>query len=388
VITLLDLAILLAFLGVQSYITVAAWRWAARRASGRVLWACRGGIVTLDAGLLCGYGLSLGEVTSRLHMQPDAAASFGAFAILYLLLVAGMLAGLLVSRLLHGQLEAATNPARRHALRLVGSGLMAAPFAVLGYGTLVARTSFGVTEVDVPIAGLHPDLEGLRILHLSDIHLSAFLSEAELARVIDASNELKPHLAVVTGDMISSYGDPLEVCLRQLSRLRSVAGTLGCLGNHERYAGVLDVATTMGLDLGIRFLRSSARTLRFGQSTLNLVGVDYQTMGKREDYLAGMDRFVAPGVTNILFSHNPDVLPVAARQGYDLMLSGHTHGGQVTVEILDQALNPARFFTPYTYGLYREGKMAAYVTRGIGTIGIPTRLGAPPEIALLRLRKA
>ena len=73
----------------------------------------------------------------------------------------------------------------------------------------------------------------------------------------------------------------------------------------------------------------------------------------------------------MLLQHNPDVFPVAARQGYNLLLAGHTHGGQVTVEILDQSINPARFFTPYVYGLYRQGNAAAYVTRGIGTIGIP-----------------
>src|ERR1017187_4567140 len=92
--------------------------------------------------------------------------------------------------------------------------------------------------------------------------------------------------------------------------------------------------------------------------------------------------------TNVLLQHNPDVFPAAARQGYNLLLAGHTHGGQVTVEILDQSINPARFFTPYVYGLYRKRNPAAYVTRGIGTIGIPARIGAPPEISLLRLRKA
>jgi predicted MPP superfamily phosphohydrolase len=71
-----------------------------------------------------------------------------------------------------------------------------------------------------------------------------------------------------------------------------------------------------------------------------------------------------------------------------LLLAGHTHGGQVTVEILHESVNPARFFTPYTYGLYRSGAATGYVTRGIGTIGLPTRIGAPPEISVLRLRKA
>jgi uncharacterized protein len=76
---------------------------------------------------------------------------------------------------------------------------------------------------------------------------------------------------------------------------------------------------------------------------------------------------------------------VAPQMGFDLTIAGHTHGGQVTVEILHQTLNVARFFTPYTYGLYRRGPAALWVTRGIGTVGVPARIGAPPEIALLRL---
>jgi predicted MPP superfamily phosphohydrolase len=105
----------------------------------------------------------------------------------------------------------------------------------------------------------------------------------------------------------------------------------------------------------------------------------------REPYLVGAGRLLKPGCYNILLSHNPDVFPVAARQGFPLTLSGHTHGGQITVEILHQYVNVARVFTPYVYGLYREGGAAIYVTRGIGTVGVPARLGAPPEVAVIRL---
>jgi predicted MPP superfamily phosphohydrolase len=94
---------------------------------------------------------------------------------------------------------------------------------------------------------------------------------------------------------------------------------------------------------------------------------------------------VAPGLINVLLSHNPDVFPVAAAQGYDLTISGHTHGGQVDVEILHQHLNVARYFTNYTSGLYQEGMSSVYVSTGIGTIGAPVRLGAPPEVSLIRL---
>ena len=91
---------------------------------------------------------------------------------------------------------------------------------------------------------------------------------------------------------------------------------------------------------------------------------------------------------NLLLSHNPDVFPVAADLGYDLVVGGHTHGGQVTVEIVEQTLNVGRFFTPYVAGLYRKGASSLYVSRGIGTINLPMRLGARPEVALLRLRRA
>jgi len=193
---------------------------------------------------------------------------------------------------------------------------------------------------------------------------------------------------VVTGDLISIPGDPLDACIRQLARLKADAGIFGCMGNHERYAESETYTAEACARAGIRFLRGQAQPLRFGDAVLNLAGVDYQTLFKKDRYLIGADRLILPGAVNVLLSHNPDVFPVAARQGYNLLLAGHTHGGQVTMEILDQSINPARALTPYVYGLFRSGASAAYVTRGIGTIGIPARIGAPPEISLVRLRKA
>lgn len=278
------------------------------------------------------------------------------------------------------------DPARRRLLNATGGALLAAPFAVVGYGALIERLDFHVREIEIPVPNLPEGLHGLRLLHLSDIHLSAFLSEKNLARVIQSANELRPHLALVTGDLITAAGDPLDACLRQIARLRADAGVLACMGNHEVYAMVEDLTERQGARLGIPFLRGRALPLRFGGAVLNVAGVDYQRSGR--EYLTGAQHLVLPGAYNVLLSHNPDVFPVAARKGFDLTLAGHTHGGQVTVEILRQSINAARFFTPFVYGLYWRGASAGYVTRGIGTIGVPVRFGAPPEIALLRLRKA
>ena len=362
-------------------------RGAARLFSGWALTAARGTVFLFDAVLLAGYSFSFSELVPRLGIPGHIALIMGAGILAYLIAATAVLAVYLAFKAIAKRLGAEFNPGRRRALHAAGNVLMAAPFVVMGYGAMVERLGFRVRELDVPLPGLPLDLDGLRILQISDIHLSAFLHESDLARVIDMALDVRPHVAVVTGDLISSRGDPLDACIRQLARVKSDAGTFGCMGNHERYAGVERYAAEAGARAGIRFLRGEAQTLRFGNSVLNLAGVDYQSLADRGRYLRGAERLVVPGAANVLLSHNPDVFPVAARQGYNLLLAGHTHGGQVTVEILDQSINPARFFTPYVYGLFRAGRSAAYVTRGIGTIGIPARIGAPPEISVLRLRK-
>ena len=359
-----------------------------RRIGPRLIWL--GGFALFQILMGAGYISSVTHVAAG--FPRPAVAIFAAIAHSYLLTSSGAVAVYTVFAAIRKHLDAATDQARRRVLNTAGGALVAAPFATLGYGALIERTRFEVREVDVPLARLPADLNGLRILHLSDIHLGVFLSERELARVIDASCELRPHIAFVTGDFISAAGDPLEACIRQLARLKADRGTFGCLGNHERYARAENQASGLAAQAGIPILRAEAQQLRWGNSVLNVAGVDYQRGSSKDNYLLGAEQLVYPEGFNVLLSHNPDVFPVAARQGFDLVLAGHTHGGQVTFEILDESINPARFYTPYVRGLYRlrpeDTSSAAYVTSGIGTIGIPARIGAPPEISLLTLRKA
>jgi predicted MPP superfamily phosphohydrolase len=283
----------------------------------------------------------------------------------------------------------AHNPQRRAMLRAAGTAAVAAPFVATGFGALVERTNFQVREIDFPIRGLHPDMDGFRIAQVSDLHVSPYLSVREAGRAIDIANELKPHLAVVTGDLISAYGDPLDGAIGQIARLRADTGVLGCLGNHEIYAECEDYATEESARRGVKFLRSESQVIRWGKASLNVAGVDYQTfLWKNGRYLQGAENLVASGMPNLLLSHNPDVFPVAIEKGFEAMLGGHTHGGQVTMEILKQDLNFARFYTRYILGLYRLNNASCYVTAGVGTIGMPVRIGVPPEITLLRLRRA
>ena len=290
--------------------------------------------------------------------------------------------------LLCRRIEPVVNARRRGLLRAAGTLAVVSPFAVEAWGAIITRREFKVQEVDLPIKDLHPDLAGLKLLQISDVHLSPFLSERDFARVIDASNELRPHVAVMTGDLISSWGDPVDACIAQLSRLRADAPLLGCLGNHEIYVNIERYVETQAARKGMTFLRHGRRELKFGNGILNIAGIDYQPFTLRGNYLRGAAAMIQPGKTNILLSHNPDVFTEAPEQGWQAMLAGHTHGGQVTVEILKQTVNIARFLTRYVSGLYVENGASCYVTRGIGTIGIPARVGATPEITLLRLRRA
>ena len=275
------------------------------------------------------------------------------------------------------------SPSRRNFLRAANLAVFAAPAAVVGYGVFIERYQLRLREQSIQIPGLHPDLDGLRVVQLTDIHLSPFLSIRELERAIAMANETRAHLALVTGDLITSAGDPLDLCLNRLTGIRADAGIFGCMGNHERYAEAEDYVESAGARLGMRFLRGTAAPLKFGNAVMNLTGVDYQS--SQLPYLVGAQKLVQPGAFNVLMSHNPDVFPVAARQGYQFTVAGHTHGGQVRVEILSQDLNVARFFTPFVDGLYRKGDSSIFVSRGIGTIALPIRLGAVPEVALLRL---
>jgi predicted MPP superfamily phosphohydrolase len=274
------------------------------------------------------------------------------------------------------------DPTRRKLMGSAAATVLAAPAAAGGFGVFLARSNITARQTDLRVAGLPRDLEGLRLAQLSDIHLGPFLGAKELAVAVGIANDFRANVALVTGDLVSEWADSLDACLRGLSALRASDGILGCLGNHEEYLRAEFYTTYKGRRYGLDFLRDESRILRFGGATLNFAGVDYQRMGG--PYLEGADRLVENDCINVLLSHNPDVFPVAAAQGYQLVISGHTHGGQVSIPGLP--LNAARLYTPYICGQYRHGSSLLYVSAGIGTVAVPVRLGVPPEVNLITLR--
>ena len=300
---------------------------------------------------------------------------------------------------------APSNASRRSFFRNAASMVGALPFVAATYGYTRERLRFEIVRVEVPVSNLPAALNGFRIVQLSDIHIGDFMPREEVRRAVDMANGLAAHLAVVTGDFISSEGDPLAECVAELSRLEAPLGIWGCNGNHEIYADAEDEAEALFRQHRMTLLRQSATQLSWNGERLNLMGVDYQRdvqlMGRVLPTLDGVESLVRPDMVNILLSHNPNTFYRAADLGIELSLAGHTHGGQINVEILDHSLCPARFMTSFIAGLYQlrmpqspersdvSGRPSfLYVNRGIGTLAVPARIGANPEITLLTLRCA
>jgi len=255
-----------------------------------------------------------------------------------------------------------------------------------------------VERVEVPVSGLPKALDGMKIVQLSDIHIGEFMPREEVRRAVEIANGLGADLAVITGDFISGRYDPLEACISELSQLRAPLGRWGCNGNHEIYAEAEDETQELFRRYGMKLLRQENVELQWRGQAFNLIGVDYQrdrmTRGPHGVMLSGVENLVRRDVPNILLSHNPNSFHRAAELGIELSLAGHTHGGQVKVEIIDHSISPARLITDFVAGLYRlpmngnDRQAALYVNRGLGTFGVPVRLGVPPEITLLTLRSA
>jgi predicted MPP superfamily phosphohydrolase len=308
----------------------------------------------------------------------------------------------------------------------------AIPFAGVAYGFAITRLHFTLRRLEISLYGLPSQLDGLTIAQLSDIHIGGFMTRESVRRAVEMAGETNPHLVVVTGDLITSGRDPIEAAVEEVAELRPPLGVWGCNGNHEVYAHAEALAADLFRKAGMRILRQENAQLAWRGGSINLLGVDYvrqRTLGGvLLPILPGMERLVRHDMPNILLSHNPNSFPRAAAMGIELSLAGHTHGGQVQVEILDQTLTPGRFLTPYVAGLYRRplsvsmdvpdvppashssffssALVAAtaattpaepagpqtrfshiYVNRGIGTVGAPIRLGVPPEVTLITLRR-
>jgi predicted MPP superfamily phosphohydrolase len=267
-------------------------------------------------------------------------------------------------------------------------GLVAAPLvavsATAGYARLIEPYNYWISETDVFIRDLQPAFEDFRITQLTDIHHSRILGINEVQRVVNLAQQTKPDMFVLTGDYSTSYRRYIEPCAEALSGLSAPEGVWAVLGNHDHYTD--PELTTRALQRQhIAVMNNAHTTLKRGSDAIQLSGIDDWTWNA-VDWTRAFSGLNTKTPT-ILLSHQPTVLDFEQTNNVSLILSGHTHGGQLNFPLLGA---PASLFTNdlrYARGLFRRGDTQLYVSTGTGVIGLPLRLGVRPEIAVLRLRR-
>lgn len=266
----------------------------------------------------------------------------------------------------------------RVALLAHGAGLALALWAVV-----IRRRWVRVRTLDVEVPGLGEAFDGYRIAHLSDLHIGSFCSRERALGWVDKVNALGVDLVACTGDYVTSgvhfHADIAAV----LGGLRGRDGVVAVMGNHD-YFGDGEPLVTLLRDGGVEVLRNQSRPLARGGDTLTLAGVDdvWSRRASVSRTLAGRD----PGRPLLVLAHDPKLFPELARRGAALVLSGHTHWGQLALPFLPTRYNLSSVAFRHHAGVYREGGSVLYVHPGLGTTGPPVRLGAAPEITVLRLR--
>jgi predicted MPP superfamily phosphohydrolase len=280
---------------------------------------------------------------------------------------------------------ASFNLTRRGFLRGAVAAPLVAVSACSAYASFVEPYDYELTLTDVLIEGLPQSFEGFRIAQISDVHHSRLVSIKEVLRVVELAQEARADLIALTGDYTTAYRRYIEPCAEALGGLSAPEGVWAVLGNHDHYTD--PQLTVRALERAhINVLNNANTLVRRGGDALQLAGIDDWSWNGTDwpRALHGLDG----RLKTVLLSHQPRVLDVAETENISLILSGHTHGGQLSLPFIGA---PARFgVTDFKYlrGLYERNGTQLYVSRGTGVIGLPVRFGARPEIAVLRLRRS
>jgi uncharacterized protein len=281
----------------------------------------------------------------------------------------------------------------RRRLLWTGLALGGAAAATFGYALLVEPRWFRVTRRTFPIRGLPSSLAGLRIVQITDVHHGPWLPLASVRHVVEAANALEPDLVFLTGDYVLSSDVYIQPAIAELARLRPKVATLAIMGNHDWWEGPeltrqeLTKAGFVLLENARRVLTPDRRLVDAAEDGLALAGVEDLWEGKPhyQRALGGLPETMP----RLLLSHNPDVAEepdfVASGFRVDLMISGHTHGGQIFVPGMGTPIVPSRYGQKYAQGLVQGPTCPVFVCRGLGMSILPLRLGVAPEIAVLEL---
>lgn len=250
-----------------------------------------------------------------------------------------------------------------------------------GYGTFIRPGWVRVRRVDVTLPGLSRSFDGFRIAHLSDLHVGGLLSPRSVARWAGIVAQEDVDVVAVTGDLVTSGTSFHDDAARVVASFPAKLGVYLSFGNHD-YFDNADLAARLRAR-GVRVLKNERALLERDGGVLCIAGVDDTWTGHADldATLSGTD--AAP---TVLLAHDPDLFDDAADRGAHLVLSGHTHAGQIALPFFARELSLANLAHEYRWGRYERGSSTLYVSAGLGTTGLPLRIGAAPEVAIVTLR--
>ncbi len=262
--------------------------------------------------------------------------------------------------------------------------VLGAALVAMAIGAAAALRGPHVKEVDIAVPGLHRDLDGYRIAQISDLHIGPTIGRRYVERVVALTEGLAPDLVALTGDMVDGPVAALAPHVAPLGRIAASGRAFFVLGNHDCYAGA-ERWLAHWRNAGMRVLLNGSDTVQKGAARMLVGGVVDPAFALSQPGAVPRADLAAQGADGadfrLLLAHNPRIAPHAARAGFDLQISGHTHAGQFFPWTLAIHLVHA----PHVAGLSREGRMQVYVSAGTGTWGPPVRFGTSPELTLIRL---
>ena len=279
---------------------------------------------------------------------------------------------------------AKVNLTRRQFLQgLAAAGLLGTS-GVAAYASLFEIHDYELTETEIFIRELPASFENFRIAQVSDVHHSSLVSLGEVRRVVELAQNAGGDMVVLTGDYTTARRGYIEPCAEVLGTLTAPAGVWAVLGNHDHYNDA-ELTRRALVRHRINVLDNANTLITRGGDSLQLAGIDDWSWGATD--LTGALRGLDVRRPALLLSHEPQVFDQPEAEVFSLILSGHTHGGQVSLPFIGA---PARFLEEFKYlrGRYERAGTQLYVSRGTGVVGLPIRFGARPEIAVLRLRRA
>jgi len=286
---------------------------------------------------------------------------------------------------------------------ITSAGIFVAGYAFIGAGVgAIRKDEYEITRFDLSFKNLPPELKGTKITLVTDIHSGPYMSETNLFEYVEVINNLNSDIILISGDHTNSNKDEVFPLVNAYKRLYAPEGIFATLGNHDYFSDAEFISNVISNESPVKMLRNSAELLKINGQPLIILGSDdtrdsgtksnpviYKYINKAEDNarkIAGLHSVDYDSTKKILVYHKPYIFDEIDDKKFDLIASGHTHGGQVVFAKLgEKNLSIAASISRYISGLYTLENSQMYVSRGIGTVGLPIRVNCPPEISQFTL---